>query len=257
VEAHNLVQSRSIARREDAGISQLRKIDTLAQIQDVDTRLDALRTAMAQLQAEIGQRTALDRRQAELDAVNKQMHDLRTQQRDLELQVEERRTKMKADETKLYSGKVTSPKELGSLNDEIAQEKRQIGTLEDKLLAIFEQTEVLEAEARQLSTSLESETKTWNARQEQLRARLNEAEQDSATLTARRTAVLENVEPAARSTYDSLRRQKGGVAVSLVSQRTCQSCRVSLTASIEQRARIGADLITCPSCGRILFVPLT
>ena len=235
----------------------MRKIDLLAQLQDVDTHLESARTTMAQVQAEIGQRAALDQREAERDAANRRLHELHTQQRDLELQADERRAKMKVDETKLYSGKVTSPKELGNLSDEIAQEKRQIGAVEDKLLELFERIEEAETEARQIESSLADDTQTWNTRQQQLRARLQQAQQTTATLAARRASTVQEVEPASLATYDALRHKKGGVAVSLVSQRTCQSCRVALTPAQEQRARIGAELVTCNSCGRILFVPLT
>ncbi len=75
-------------------------------------------------------------------------------------------------------------------------------------------------------------------------------------LTGERARVATLVSPQDQATYESLRRQKGGTAVAVVSQRTCQACRVGLTPSQEQRARLGAEIVTCNSCGRILYVPL-
>jgi len=54
--------------------------------------------------------------------------------------------------------------------------------------------------------------------------------------------------------YDRLRSTRGGQAVAEVKQRTCQGCRVTLTAAFEQRLRHGDALVTCQSCGRILYL---
>jgi len=235
----------------------VRKVDLLHQIQDVDSRLDAARTAVAQLQAEIGERSAIARREAELAVVQRQLHGLQGQQRDLDLQADEKRAKIKVDEAKLYGGRVTSPKELQSLTDEVAQDRRQLSSIEDQLLELYDRLDELTKQASALEATLARETAAWKARQQELTSRLAENESALVALQTRRESSVATLDPAARSTYESLRRQKGGVAVATVHQRTCQACRVGLTASQEQRARIGNELATCNSCGRILFVALT
>ncbi len=89
-----------------------------------------------------------------------------------------------------------------------------------------------------------------------MKAQINDTNAALQKLTGDRSRAATLVAPQDQTTYETLRRQKGGTAVALVSQRTCQACRVGLTPSQEQRARQGADIITCNSCGRILYVPL-
>ena len=36
-------------------------------------------------------------------------------------------------------------------------------------------------------------------------------------------------------------------------QRTCQGCRIALPSTEEQKARTSDNLVTCSSCGRILY----
>lgn len=233
----------------------MRKIDALRQLQEIDGRIDSSRTLLAQLAGEIGDRRALDQREAEVATARAELHVLQGQQRDLELQAEDRRGKILADENKLYGGRVTNPKELQSLTEEVAQDKRQLDDVEYRLLEILERSDEVSARVAGLEAALTQATQEWTARQNSARAKQQETEALVQTLEQRRSAGWDEIDAESRSTYTMLRRQKG-TAVAIVHQRTCQACRVSLTASQEQRARIGADLVTCHSCGRVLYVPL-
>jgi predicted nucleic acid-binding Zn-ribbon protein len=234
----------------------VRKVDVLWQLQEIDRQLDAARAAQARLKSELGERSALTKLEAELKGMQDHRRELETQQRDLELLADERRGKIEADEGKLYGGRITNPKELSSLQDEVAQDKRQLGTVEDKLLEIMEQIEESIAQIAELEARLRRESEAWEVLQGRSRTQLSEAEAALTRLAGERSTVTTQLAPTEQSTYETLRRQKGGMAVAQVHQRTCQACRVGLTPSQEQRARQGHEIVTCNSCGRILFVPL-
>lgn len=235
----------------------MRTVDLLKQLQDIDTQTEAAEGMLPRLQREIGDRGPLADREAELGRAQRELRALETQQRDLELDADRLRAKIAADEAKLYGGRVTNPRELTSLSDEVAQDRRQLSPVEDRLLDVFDRTDRVSARITELKTALVRETEVWSARQEVARAQQRESEAAVASLQDQRTALLEQVDPRARATYESLRHHKGGLAVAQVNQRTCQACRVALTPAQEQRARMGADLVTCHSCGRILYVRLT
>jgi uncharacterized protein len=235
----------------------MRKVDTLRQLQDADSRIDATRAAISTLEGQIGEKSALEAREAEIQALQKELHALEADQRDLELQADERRTKIKKDEDKLYGGKVTNPKELDSLQHEVAQDKRQLGAVEDKLLEILERTEELGGHLKELRAAHERALAAWTAEQSSAVDKLQQAQVQQAAAEAKRKEVASQLPASDLSTYETIRRQKGGVAVAAVQQRTCQSCRVGLTPNQEQRARIGQEIQLCHSCGRILFVALS
>ncbi|HZT08982.1 MAG TPA: C4-type zinc ribbon domain-containing protein [Chloroflexota bacterium] len=235
----------------------MRKIDLLRQLQDLDSRLEATRTAIAQLGHQIGDRSALAGREAERARLRDAVRDAEAQQRDLELQAEDRRVKIASDEAKLYGGRVTNPKELQSLSDEVAQDRRQLSAVEDQLLLLLERIDELTTKLAEEDSAYERELAAWNASQQSARDALDTAQSNLGALEQQRTSAASQVAPADLTTYETIRRQKGGTAVAQVQQRTCQACRVALTPSQEQRARIGNDLVLCNSCGRILFVPLS
>ncbi len=235
----------------------MRKIDLFRQLQEADSRIDSTRAEIERLQSQLGGRSALAAQEAELAQLRAELHTLEGQQKDLELQAEDRRTKIAADEGKLYSGRVTNPKELQSLSDEVAQDRRQLGTVEDQLLAILERSEELSSRVAQADSAHKKEKSAWDTEQASMRSKLDEAQGGLSSMEAKRTQAASQFPPADLVTYETLRRQKGGTAVANVHQRTCQACRVGLTPSQEQRARIGAEPVLCHSCGRILFVALS
>lgn len=234
-----------------------RKIDLLKELQDIDTQLDQFRGELAQVRLEIGERSALDRRTEEVASARTRLARLETDQRDLELQAEVHRAKIAADEKRLYGGTVTNPKELEALNHDVAQARRQLSPLEDRILELFDQTDEAARLRSGLEATLNRETAEWNQRQTQAHQRTEQLEGLVASTETRREAVASQIDGPTRSLYDRLRQQKGGTAVALVLQRTCQACRVGLTPAIEQRSRIGAEIVTCQSCGRILFIPVS
>jgi len=234
----------------------VRKIDALHQLQEIDRQLDTGHASQARLNAQLGDRAALAARESEVSALRAQIHELEKEQRDLDLLAEKHRSKIAADEQKLYSGKVTNPKELGSLQDEVAQDKRQLNTVDDKLLELMEQQETANDRLARLTAMLKRETDAWQQEQARIEAQLQDTSTALDRLSSSRTQATAQISPADQATYETLRRQKGGMAVAIVSQRTCQACRVGLTPSQEQRARQGAEIVTCHSCGRILYVPL-
>ena len=55
------------------------------------------------------------------------------------------------------------------------------------------------------------------------------------------------------SLYENLRKQKRGVAVSLVNDNACEICGTTLTPAQAQATRLSLQIQYCPTCGRILY----
>ena len=72
-------------------------------------------------------------------------------------------------------------------------------------------------------------------------------------LDSERKAVIGGIPQSSMLTYDSLRKQKRGVAITTVSDSACAACGTTLTPSQQQSARSTTQLFSCPTCGRILY----
>jgi len=99
---------------------------------------------------------------------------------------------------------------------------------------------------KQIQTRLSDENKKLIADQESL-------SRDLADLQAERNATISPVDTVILKTYETLRKQRRGLAVAEVSENACRACGTTLNAALQQSARHATELVYCPSCGRILY----
>jgi predicted nucleic acid-binding Zn-ribbon protein len=182
------------------------------------------------------------------------VEDLTAEQAKVDADVEAVRTRRTRDRDRMDQGLVSNPKDLQRMQHELESLERRISSLEDQELEVMEQLE----EAQRAH--------------DDLRAKVDEADEQLATLTAARDekaaaldADLAEVEasraPALAgmpedllALYDRLREQKGGVGAAALRARECGGCRLSLDPAELSRIRgAGPDeVIRCEECQRIL-----
>ena len=79
-------------------------------------------------------------------------------------------------------------------------------------------------------------------------------EADLQIARAERESLARDIPRDLLAQYDRLLKGRGGLAVALVGQsRICGGCRVTLTPQRFQEVRQSSQILTCESCGRILY----
>ena len=231
----------------------MRKVEVLRDLQAVDTALDQARERMHRIAARWGRREEVNAAAAVRERTLAELHHRQGDQHDLELQIEQLRTKIKSNNDKMYGGRVNNPRELSDLSHEVEQDQRLVSDREDRLLAVFDDVAAAEAAATTAQATYDEAEARFKSDQLQMATDKRALDAEIARLTARRQELVALVDPASLRLYESLRRTKGGLAVVPITQRTCMGCRIALPSSEEQKARSSEDLVTCSSCGRILF----
>lgn len=229
-------------------------IRTLYRLQTID---QALTLAQGRLQ-EIEERLRGDEEtrtlQRLVDSLANQVSHLRTKLRDLELENQGISEKMIEVQNRLYGGRVTNPRELSSLQDELGylsrRQKQQEDRVLDVMLQLDEQAEDLESRSDQLAQA----SGRWETLQLSLRAEQAELEAQVSQLRAQRAAIRGTLQAEELSTYDRLRQRKNGLAVVLLQGQACGGCGVGLSTSMLQQVRQADVMQFCTNCGRILSV---
>jgi predicted nucleic acid-binding Zn-ribbon protein len=72
-------------------------------------------------------------------------------------------------------------------------------------------------------------------------------------LLARRLPALEALSANARATYERLSRMRSGFALAEARDYSCLACRMKIRPQVFNDIRRGEKIITCESCGRILY----
>jgi predicted nucleic acid-binding Zn-ribbon protein len=232
---------------------------TLLEMQGHDSAIDRLLHRRGSLPedarlAELGQAlAAVDQLTAEREGT---LATVRREQARFEDEIEMVTRKARNEEARAVSGKVTSPKELTAIQEEVAALKRRQDVLEDELLERMEQRETLEAELGELAGRREGivaeQAEVTKARD----AALVEIDRDLEAQRAAREALAPNVGEELRGLYDQLRARHGGVGVAALVGDTCQGCRVSISpvelAAV--RKQPAEQIKRCENCRRILVV---
>ena len=240
----------------DASLDQQR---TLLELQAHDSAADRLNHRRESLPeharlAELGTSlAAIDQltaeRQGELATVSRE-------QARLEDEVEMVRRKAQTEEARAISGRVTSPKELTAIQEEVAALQRRQSSLEDDLLERMERRETLEAELAELATRREGvvaeQAEVTKARD----AALTEIDAEVQVRRAARAALEPRIDPPLLTLYEQIRGRQGGIGAAALVGNTCQGCRVSLS-HVELnalRALPPERIKRCENCRRILVI---
>lgn len=231
------------------------RIQSLYQLQLLDTDLDQTRKELAEVKAALGESEALKQARAAVTRSEEVMHQAQTKMRDLELEVNGLASKITQQEKLLYSGKTMSPKEAANLQEEVASLKRWHSTREELLLEAMMAAEEAEEAFRAAQARLAEVEAGWTADQAALRQKQSELENKLAELQERRPTLTAGLKAEDLAEYDTLRRKRAGRAVAIVKNGVCQGCGIAVSQGKLQRARADQELMFCGTCGRILYVP--
>ena len=225
----------------------------LYQLQELDTEIESDEQTLNQKVSHLGERQVLDNAQSQIASEQKRLEELRRQQRNAEGEVDDILSKIATDEEKLYSGKITNPKELSGLQHEVSIMKAKGDQMENRALEIIDQVEAAEQSVAAASNEYQRLEDEWHRLQEQLSDEIKQLQSRLADLKKKRRQLSDEIDSQAVELYERIRQQKKP-PVAKVEQGICRSCRISLSSSELQRVRSGQP-VQCGSCGRILFLP--
>jgi predicted nucleic acid-binding Zn-ribbon protein len=145
---------------------------------------------------------------------------------------------------------------------EINTEKVDRNKIEDDTIKALEVVERTQAEVKVLQGQLDEEQKKLTETKSQLGGRLAELQTEIDRLQPARDEAYEAVSPKAKSAFDRLAERHEGEAMSPLEkpdrrreEYVCGACQMSLVVDVYNRLHSRDELVTCTSCGRMLFIP--
>jgi hypothetical protein len=232
-------------------------LETLLTLQDRDIALDRLRHRRASLP----ERAAVGAAESQLAGLEPRLLDARAR-RD-EVLMEERRLddearalEQRAAETekRLYSGEISSPRELQAMQADVEQLRRHSSSVEDDELALMERREALDAEVGELESQVVEIERRLQEQRDALAAKEAAVDEEMAGELRVREQLVGDVTPQMLQLYDRCRIQAHGVGVARLVGRTCQGCHLDIPATEAEQVRRHAEgtVAHCDNCGCIL-----
>ena len=226
-------------------------------MQALDTRLDQL----AHRRRTLPEHAALAELETELGVLRDQQVEAETEQSDLarelkkaEGDVDQVRARAERDQQRLDAGQVSSPKELESLQHEIATLGNRQGDLEEVVLEIMERLESSQSRSSELAAQQEAARARVAAMTASRDTTTGEIDAETENLQAQRATQAGSLAEDLVALYEKIREQQGGVGAAELRQRRCGGCRLELN-NVEINELRDADpdeVMRCDECRRIL-----
>lgn len=177
------------------------------------------------------------------------------QQNKFEAEIAQVTEKIEHERARLYSGDVTNPKELSSIQAELDALARRKTHLEDQELEVMEQREEVDGAVAVLRAQIdEIDARVADAmsRRDASAADINA---ERAELKATREKITPNLDAELLSLYETMRPKMSGVAVGALQDWTCRACGLPLSPMARQQIKSSDELlIKCENCLRLLVL---
>lgn len=233
--------------------TQLRLLD----LQELDSRADALRTRLGSLPEAVKLADVTQRRE-QMDGTVRDLRvvvsDVTAEQERADADVEQVKARRARNQQLLDGGSVGDPKALDRLVGEQQSLQRRIGELEDVELEVMERLESAQTDL----AAREADLAELDGHRGQLQAELDERQAglraELAEVEAQRAPVAAELPDDLVALYERLRAQKGGVGAAALRRRECGGCRLTLNpADLATIAAAPEDrVVRCEECSRIL-----
>jgi predicted nucleic acid-binding Zn-ribbon protein len=226
----------------------------LYRLQQIDSQLDRAYARLREIEAAMKDERALREVEQQAEQADREVQKAAKVLGRSEQEVQAQRIKIEQTEATLYGGKVRNPKELQDLQNESSALKRFLSVLEDRQLEAMLTLEQTETDQASNQASLELIQADISARNIELLHEQETIQKDVERLAEERQAALQDIPPEELQIYEQLRKQRKGVAVAKVVDKTCSACGSTLSTGHHSAAHNPNQITRCATCGRILYL---
>lgn len=225
----------------------------LYQLQQLDEELDQLHQLLAQLDSGDALRQRINRSRQRLEEVKKHYRELQIGAQDQQLKLQSIEERIRKAEADLYSGRIRNPRELETLQHEIDSMRRVYSDMELELLRLWEEMETVGQQIQGTETELQEVEQMFEHHVQRYHAQKARLESEIATRQEKRAQLVAQIAPPVYQRYEAIRPRLARKAVARVEEEACTVCRTKLTPYLIRRLKEETDLVSCESCGRLLY----
>jgi predicted nucleic acid-binding Zn-ribbon protein len=189
--------------------------------------------------------------QSQLEAAKLRVKQIESERKQRDLEIEAKKAQIE----KYLNQQLQTRKneEYKALTHEIEMAKEVIFKIEDAEIVLMEQAEAAQKEVARATTEAAAAKKLLDDQIGQLDQREANLKKEFAKLTDERAQLASAVDESTRNRYERIFKSKGENVVVGVEHSACGGCHMKLPAQILISCQAQGEIVTCPSCGRILY----
>jgi predicted nucleic acid-binding Zn-ribbon protein len=242
----------SVADPPDKLRGMVPEIEAVVRLQSLDDRIGAAQKEIASLPKHVAD---IERK---LDVHTRRLENDRTalagnlkKRKSLEDDIKTHQTKISKLRDQMLQAKTND--QYRAFQNEIGWCETEIRKAEDQILDLMSEGEPLEANVKAAEGALGEEKKSVEAEKARARQRTAEDEEILGRLTGERASLAATIDPKILGQYERSRKRWHGTGIADATEGRCSACFIALRPQFFQELRKGDKVMTCESCGRILF----
>jgi predicted nucleic acid-binding Zn-ribbon protein len=228
-------------------------LERLIQLQHLETRIEESKRTMTSHPDRVAAADArLNAAKQVVEAARQRLKESQEARRALEKDAALYQGRL--DKFKDQLSAVKTNREYQAMQHEIATAQQDLGAAEEKVLERMMQADALGAEVKAAEAAMAAQQKQVDAEKAELARELADTQQVLKDTTARRAALVKELEPRLIALFEQVSRVRKGVALSTATRDgLCSACHVRLRPHVFQQVRQNDTIIQCDSCNRILY----
>ncbi|HWR51861.1 MAG TPA: C4-type zinc ribbon domain-containing protein [Bryobacteraceae bacterium] len=222
------------------------------QLQDLDIRINELQHEIASLPRHIASiEKTLEAHLRKVEADRAALAANQRERKKLEGDIQAQEARVSSLRNQMLGAKTNE--QYGAFKNEIDFCQQEIRKFEDRILERMTESEALDSNLKTAEASLAEEKRHVEAEKGIARERTQNDQAELAALQKKRAEVVGRMAKPTYSNYERIRRGRRGIAVAEVVDNRCTACNMTVRLQFLQDLRLSEKIMTCESCGRILY----
>lgn len=227
---------------------------SLYQLQKLDLEMDGQKSSLTSIEESINDKSKFDQLRDRLEKNLEKQKEYKVKQHGVDGLVRELQDKSSDLEGRLYDGSITNVKEMESVTSEFEYAKQQLNGAEEELLSLMLHLENSDKDVKQIQDVLTNYELEKSESDLALIKELNSIKSLLDSSIKERESLAKSISAPLLAQYERIRKVKNGQGIAEVNGGRCKACLLTLPTKQMQHLRSTDEIITCSSCGRILFV---
>lgn len=232
------------------------QMKALEHLQELDLKIDQLKKNKAALPETL---KTLDQTVAKIqisvNAKTAELGEIEKTQKQTLAAMDMNRDRLARSTTRLEG--VQNSHEFTAINKEIDQLKKQSGTLEEQLKKSGTDMDAVKKALEDLGVQLDQVKNDRGAQDGVVSTQNAQLEKDIQSLLSERLQFSSQVDSRTLSQYDRVRHARAGLGFVPAIAGRCKGCNMMVPPQLYNEIRKATQVHACPSCHRLLFVPVS
>jgi len=228
-------------------------LQQLVELSNIDKTIDAFEPQIDAINAKI---TVITDERSKLEAITENLKaditDSELKKRKNELHLTELNEKLTENSTKTAS--VKNEREMKSLQLEEEIAKEQITFANDEIERLDKVIENRQGEIACDAEKLAELLATENGLQGEVSAAIAVIEKDRQVVFGKKQKLVSSMNQKGLAFYEKIRRWAKNTTAVVVKKQACYGCFIKLSDKVYADVIKGEEIITCPHCGRLLYI---